>query len=167
MSMLNKAMCLAILLVLMTTLAELRSISRWHCWSTPPHFWSLYNGPSFKAMYHNQFFFSWVGHLRSILFNFLLSNATDLPTCTRTLPIIKSEASEWISKSLSKSNNFKLVPSPKCLSRFQRPHCMLHPIHKFWMTSSKGLSKVWLSWQSFWWTCDNKKPIVVTLTLGL
>ncbi len=38
-------MCLAISFVLMTTWVEWQSTSRSHCWSTPPHPWSLCNGP--------------------------------------------------------------------------------------------------------------------------
>ncbi len=38
-------MCLAISLDLMTTLVKWQSISRWHYRSTPPHLWSLCNGP--------------------------------------------------------------------------------------------------------------------------
>jgi len=38
-------MCLAILFVLMTTWVELQTTSRSHCRSTPPHPWSLCNGP--------------------------------------------------------------------------------------------------------------------------
>ncbi len=50
--------------------------------------------------------------------------------------------------------------SPKCISRFQRFHCILLPIHRFRMTSSKGFSKVWISLQNSWWTCDNKRLIL-------
>ncbi len=41
----TKPTCLAISLVLMTILVKWQSISRWHCQSTPPHLWSLCNGP--------------------------------------------------------------------------------------------------------------------------
>ncbi len=90
MSTLN--MCLAISFVSMTTLVELQSISRWHCWSTPPHLWSLYNGPNF-----------W-GNLSQSTFPF-----HELATFANwTPPIAKSKASEWIPKSLSKLGNFNI-----------------------------------------------------------
>jgi hypothetical protein len=51
-------------------------------------------------------FFSCVGHLRPVSLNFLLSSATGPPSCIKTPLITKSEASVWISKSLSKLGNF-------------------------------------------------------------
>jgi hypothetical protein len=33
---------------------------------------------------------------------------------------------------------------------------MLLPICKLWRTSSRGLSRVRLSLQSSWWTCNNR-----------
>jgi hypothetical protein len=46
----TRPMCLATLLVLMTTWVEWQSTSRSHCRSKPPHLWSLCNGPKNTQM---------------------------------------------------------------------------------------------------------------------
>jgi hypothetical protein len=61
--------------------------------------------PSFVTMYHNPHFFVWIGHLCYVSLNFLLLIIV-FPSFIRSPPIAKLEASKWISKSLSKSNNF-------------------------------------------------------------
>ncbi len=105
--------------------------------------------PSLEAMYHDPHFLFMCWPPSLYVPQLLFSNVIGLPSCTRTLLATKLEASKWISKSLSKLVNFNISVFTKMFSRFQRPHYMLHPIHKFQMTSSKGLSKVWLSLQSF------------------
>ncbi len=102
-------MRLAISLVLMTTWVEWQNTSRPHCRSKPPHPWSLCNGPKFwDNVWLPTISFLCVGHLRSVSLNFLLSNGTGLPSYAMTPSIAKSEALEWISKSLSKSGNFNI-----------------------------------------------------------
>ncbi len=151
-------MCLAISLVLMTTLVELQSISRWHYQSTPPH---LCNGPkSWGNVSHPTFPFH-------VLATFALSCSTFCfqmpPAFYFALGFFRSQNQRHRSGSQNLCQNRAIstnVLSPKCLSKFWRLHYMLHPIHRFWMTSSKGLSKAWLSSQCSWWTCDNRRPIL-------
>ncbi len=154
-------MCVAISLVLMITLVEWRNISRWYYQSTPPHPWSLCNGPK-----------SW-GNVSQPTFPFHVL-ATFAPFhstfCFQMQPAFHLALELFRSQSWKHQNGFQnpcqsqatstLGLSPKCLSRFRKPHCILHPIHKFRMIFSKGLSKAWLSLQNYWRTCDNKRPIL-------
>ncbi len=157
----KRPMCLAISFVLRTTWVEWQSTSRSHCRSAPPHPWSLCNGPKF---WDNV---SWPTFLFHGLATFVLSHST---SCFQKPPAFHLALGFLLWQSQTHRNGFQnpcqnratstRALSPKCLSRFQRLHCMPPPIHKSPMTSSKGLSKVWLSLQSSWWTYDNKRLIL-------
>jgi hypothetical protein len=145
----------------MTTLVEWWSISRWHCRFTPPHLWSLCHGPK---SWDNV---SWPTFPFHVLATFVSSRSTfcsQMPFAfLLALGFLQSQSQKHRSGFQNLCQSWVTtthVLSPKCLSRFQRPHCMFHPIRKFQKTSSKGLSKAWLSLQSSWWTCDNRRPIL-------
>jgi hypothetical protein len=63
-------------------------------------------GPSLETMYDDPhlLLMCWPPLLR--LIQLLALECHQSPSCTKTPPITKSEASKWISKSLSKSDNF-------------------------------------------------------------
>ncbi len=154
-------MCLAISLVLMTTWVEWQSTSRSHCRSKPPHPWSLCNGPkSWDNVWPPTF-------PSRVLATFPPSHST---SCFQMPPVfllalgllqLQSWRHRNESQNLCQSRAISTpVPSPKCPSKSQMLRCMLLPIHKWRRTSSRGLSRVWLSSQSSWWTCNNRRPIL-------
>ncbi len=150
-------MCLAISLVLMTTWVKWQSTSRSHCRSKPPHPSSLYNGPkSWDKVWQPTFPYY-------VLATFAPSHSTSYsqmpPVFLLALGLLQLQSKRHQSGSQNPCQSqvtSTLAPSPKCLSTSQRPHRMLLPICKLWRTSSRGLSRVRLSLQSSWWTCNNR-----------
>jgi len=134
-------MCLAISLVLMTTLVGWQSISRWHYRSTPPHLWSLCNGPkSWGSVSLPTFPFR-------VLTTFTPFRSTfcfQMPMAFHlTLGLLQLQGQRHRSEFQDLCQSWATLTqalSPKCLSRFQRLHRILRPIHRFRMTSLEGVA---------------------------
>ncbi len=138
----TRLMCITISLILMTTLVEWENISRWHCRLTPPHLWSLCNGPK---SWDNV---SWPIFPFYVLATFTLPCSTCCfkmqPTFHLALWLFQSQSQRHWSGSQffcqSRPTSTQML-SPKCLSRFQRFHYMFHPIHNdFFKRFIKGVA---------------------------
>ncbi len=153
-------MCLAISLVLMTTWVEWQNTSRSHCRSTLPHPWSLCNGPK---SWDNVWWPTFPSHVLATFTPFCSASYSQMPLVFLALGLLQLQSRRHRNGSQNPRQSrvtSTLVLSPKCLSRSQRPRRMLLPIRKLQWTFSRGLSRVRLSSQSSWWTCDNTKPIL-------